>query len=341
MTTAPIPARIQEEAATWIVRLTYGTLAERQRAQAEFTEWKKKDPLHAVAAESLQQVITRITTVKAISQGETSPIQAAMQAGQTSVQGKQRKQLSAALVLAFAITVPAWMMLQTYPVRYLVADVRSVTGEWRTQTLDDGSRITLKNATAVDIKFDVDRRIVKLVKGEILVDVAPDARRPFLVETSDGDVRALGTRFVVNRRTEETVVSMLESSVSVRTAEQRQHHAQSTAVIHAGQRIRIQPDALGNIEEMDAASLDNAWKSHQLVAYNRPLTEILDEINRHRPGKIFYDRKSLAGIEMGAVLPLDDTDQALQLLANSLQNLRIRKLTPYLVQVDLHPAKNK
>lgn len=341
MTATSIPTNIQEEAANWIVRLTYGTPAERHLAQTGFAEWKNKDPVNAAAAESMQQVISCITAVKDVSKGEKSPIQAAIQAGHASSQGKRRKQLVATLLLAFSLSVPAWVALQTYPVRYLAADVRSVTGEWRTQTLSDGSRITLKNATAIDIKFDSERRTLKLVKGEILVDVAPDKTRPFLVETNDGDIRALGTRFVVDRKTDETVVSMLESSVSVRTAEQRKLNTQSNAVIHAGQRIRIQPDALGNIEEMDAVSLENAWQNHQLVAYNRPLTEILDEINRHRPGKIFYDRKALAGIEMGAVLPLDDTDQALQLLANSLPNLRVRKLTPYLVQVDLHADTKK
>jgi transmembrane sensor len=40
------------------------------------------------------------------------------------------------------------------------------------------------------------------------------------------------------------------------------------------------------------------------------------------------------------VLPIEDTDHALQLIANSLPDLRIRTLSPYLVYVD-RAAENK
>ena len=57
-------------------------------------------------------------------------------------------------------------------------------------------------------------------------------------------------------------------------------------------------------------------------------------MDRHRPGHIRYDRAQLEGIRVSAVLPLNDTDRALQLLVDSLPMLRVRTLTSYLAMVD-------
>ena len=74
---------------------------------------------------------------------------------------------------------------------------------------------------------------------------------------------------------------------------------------------------------------------------DRPLPEVLDELARHRPGQLRYDRAQLDHIRVAAVLPLDDTDKALQLLLDNFPQLRVRMLTRYLVMVDAPPQKNK
>ena len=102
-----------------------------------------------------------------------------------------------------------------------MADLRTATGRWETRTLADGTRITQGSASAVNLRYDERRRVIELVRGEILMDVAPDAARPFLVETVHGSIQALGTRFVVDHQAGATVLSMIESRVSVQTATQR------------------------------------------------------------------------------------------------------------------------
>lgn len=203
------------------------------------------------------------------------------------------------------------------------------TGEWQTHTLPDGSRITLEGASAVDLHFDAQQRLVELRQGAILVDVATDAARPFVVESRGSRMRALGTRFVVERNSEVTQLTLLESSVAV------QHGAEPSATsIHAGQSVRITPEALGPIENIDVRSVADAWKFRQLVVRNRPLAEVLDQLARQRPGCIHYDRAQIEHIRVSAVLPLDDTDRALQLLQASFPQLRLRRFTSYVVLVD-------
>lgn len=336
----PIPDDIAEQAADWIVRLTAGDATEREQAQSGFEVWKKQHPLHAEAAASLQQVIGRVNEVRATTHGNPEPAHAALKAALAEGNRSRRRfrKTVATLVVACALLLPAWQLLQIYPPAYLMADLRTTTGQWQTHDLPDGTRITLNSISAVNLHFDIERRILELIKGEILVDVAQDTDRPFLIETAEGSIQALGTRFVVDRHEQTTTLTMLESKVSVQTAEQRAEHSHESTLVQAGERIHITAQGVSAIETIDTRTISDAWQYRHLVVQNRPLTEVLDELNRHRRGHILYDRAQLQGIDMAVVLPLDDTDRALQLLIDSLPMIRIRTLTPYLVLVDLAPA---
>jgi transmembrane sensor len=330
---------IAEDAAHWIVRLTADDAAERETARSGFEAWKQADPRHAQAADRMQGLLGQVQTVRDSVGNSSQPARAALNAALAIDRKPQRgKRLATALAVAFALGAPTWLALQNYPPSYLMADVRTATAQWETQVLSDGTRITLNSASAVNLHFDAKRRAVTLVRGEILVDVARDPGRPFLIETAHGSIRALGTRFVVSLDADATVLSMLESSVSVQTAGQRALKNSEGTVVHAGQRVRITAQGLAPVETIDARSVSDAWKFHQLVVDGRPLPEVLDALGRHRPGRIQYNRAQLEGITVSAVLPLDDTNRALQLLITSFPGLRVRTLTPYLVMVDAPPG---
>ncbi|HCE41020.1 MAG TPA: iron dicitrate transport regulator FecR, partial [Alcanivorax sp.] len=74
----------------------------------------------------------------------------------------------------------------------------TATGEIRDLGLDDGGRLWLNSATTVDVAYDDALRRVTLHDGEILIQTGADPRRrPFVVDTRHGRLRALGTRFTV------------------------------------------------------------------------------------------------------------------------------------------------
>src|SRR5690606_11580505 len=78
------------------------------------------------------------------------------------------------------------------------ADYRTATGEQRRSVLADGTQLQLNTASAVDVAYDANSRRLVLREGEILITTAPDpAGRPFFVQTPQGIVQALGTRFSV------------------------------------------------------------------------------------------------------------------------------------------------
>lgn len=326
------------QAAHWIVQLSSDDGDTRQRAREALDAWKRADPRHAAAAQSMERLLGQVHAVR------DSGTSGASQAALASVLGKPAKRsrvkhYAAGLALACTLAVPAWLALQAYPPAYLMADVRAGAGQWKTQTLSDGTRITLNSDSAVNLRFDASRRAIELLQGEILVDVAKDAARPFLIETRDGSMRAVGTRFVVSREATSTVLSVLESKVSVQTADQRQAKSEAFTLVEAGQSVRIRPDNVGPVTPVDVRSIDDAWAQHRLFADDRPLAEVLDTLGRHRRGYIDYDAASIGHIRISAVLPLDDTDRALQLLAANLPGLRIRTFTPLLVKVDMPLAK--
>lgn len=361
-----------EVAADWLARIEACPASERDIVGAQYASWKQQDPRHARAAARVEALLARIASLRQQTGGNVAPAGAALRAAldgngsrparrgaaggdrarerrvgdepsssdADTATGRQRRPARAgkrllALACAAALTAVLALALPAGPPSAWLADLRTGAGEWQSHTLADGSRLTLSSGSAADVDFADEHRTVRLLRGEVLIDVARDPRRPFLVETPQARVRALGTRFTVQREDGRTTVTMLESSVQVRATSRTPASgvAGDTAVVSAGQRIAATANGLGAVEAVDAHSIERAWRDHRLVAQGLPLPALLDQLSRHRPGWIGYDRAQLENIRVHAVLPLDDTEQALQLLANALPSLRIWQLTPYLVWV--------
>ena len=339
---------ITRQAAEWLVRLSANSATSSDYAVllAEYEKWKQADPRHAEADEKMASLIDQAQQLRNVTPN-TAPARAAIEAGFTENRKRSHiKSVGAALVLVLALAVPGWLILQSNPPAYLLADMRTAPGKWETRTLTDDSRITLNSASAVNLDFDASRRVLTLVRGEILVDVAADPARPFLVETAHGSIRAPGTRFVVSLDGGATTLTMLESSTTVQMAAEKKLQGETKerstksadgTIISAGQRVRITSKGIGEVEDIDTRAIPDTWKFHQLVVENRPLAEVLDELARYRSGIIRYDRAQIENMKVSAVLPLDDPDKALQLLARSFP-IRVHTVTSWLVIVDATDA---
>ncbi|MFJ3461949.1 FecR family protein [Achromobacter spanius] len=328
----PLSDAAVEAAALWVVRLSAGDAAEREAARAGLEAWIRQSPENEAAARRMRLVVDRMQDLRGPGAQTAAPARAGFDAAFAHAKGGRAKRLMLSVAAFALMSLAGWAALQAYPVPYLTADIRSATGQWHTQVLEDGTRVTLASGSAANVRFDAQRRVLELVHGEVLVDVAKDAARPFVVRTPEARITALGTRFVVDRRDAQTVLTMIESRVRVDT------EGGAAAEVQAGQRVTISAQGIGPVQQVDPREVSDAWKFHQLVARDRPLPDVLDALNRHRPGRIFYDRAALEDIRMAVVLPLDDTDRALQLLAESVPGLTLRTVTPYLVWVGKAPS---
>ncbi|MCS3511310.1 FecR family protein [Pseudomonas grimontii] len=310
-------ADLDQQAANWVIRLNEGNLSERE--QQQFERWKAADPQHVAAFERLQGFVGRLQALRP----QQAPVQAALEAARV-----RRRNPAGRVLLGVLLALPVALALRTYPPAYWLADQRTAPAQWQRVNLEDGSQLTLSGNSAVDLTFNGQQRQVRLLRGEILVQVAHDATRPFTVVTDDGQMRALGTRFTVKREAPGTLLSMLESSVAATDASQ--HDA---VQVSAGEQARITPDAVTRLGRIDPRATDDAWKHHQWVVQDRPLPEVLDELARQYGGHVQFDRQQLTDLRVSAVLPLDNPRRALQLIADALP-VRIRAFSPWWLQVE-------
>ncbi|PIB57700.1 FecR family protein [Pseudomonas sp. 2822-17] len=312
-------ADLDQQAANWVIRLNEGNLSERE--QQQFERWKIADPQHAAAFERLQGFVGRLQALRP----QQAPVQAALEAARV-----RRRNPAGRVLLGLLMALPVALALRAYPPTYLLADQRTAPAHWQRINLEDGSQLTLSGNSAVDLTFNGQQRQVRLLRGEILVQVAHDATRPFSVVTDDGQMRALGTRFTVRRETPGTLLTMLESTVAATDA------GQHTAVnVSAGEQARITPDAVTLLGKVDPRATNDAWQHHQLVVQDRPLPEVLDELARQYGGHVQFNREQLADLRVSAVLPLDNPRRALQLIADGLP-VRLRSFSPLWLQIERH-----
>jgi transmembrane sensor len=213
------------------------------------------------------------------------------------------------------------------PWRFYAADYRTATGEQRDVMLADGTQLSLNTASAVDIRFNEGQRRIILRAGEILITSAPDPApqyRPLIVETSQGTVQALGTRFTVRQSDGLSQVAVFEGMVEIRP-----NANDDASRLNAGQRATFSDMYVSATESADPA--EAAWASGNLIAERMRLADFLKEVGRYRPGAIRCD-PAVADLVVSGVYPIHDTDRILESLSHALP-VRVSYATRYWVTV--------
>ena len=338
----PSAASVAEQAAAWLVRLDSEDTHEREAARLGFEAWKADDPRHAQAAARLQAFVAQVRQIGQQAPDDGRAARAALDAAHGKARQSRRRRTAAraggALALVLALALPSWLAVHSYPPANLWADLHSNGGQWVEHRLSDGSVVTLSGVSAINYRFDEASRVVELVRGSLLIEVAKDASRPFYVQTPLGRIQALGTRFVVRYDDGGMTLEMLESRVAVQTPAPSKSGAGQGRVVDAGQRLHIGRDGRQALGAVDTRAIEQGWRQHQLVVDDRPLPEVLDQLARHHPGPMHFDREALERIRVSGVLPLDDTAKALRLLQRNFPELRVRAVAGRWVWIDLQPA---
>jgi len=208
-------------------------------------------------------------------------------------------------------------------------DYRTGAGEQRAVVLADQSRLLLNTRTTVDVVMNASERLVVLHGGEILVQTAPDGQhppaRPFGVQTPQGRVQALGTRFTVRSDHARTMVNVLEHAVTLRP-----HDAPAqTLRLQTGQQASFTRQRIA--APQPASSLYSDWANGHLVVHDWRLADVVGELARYRPGRLGCDA-AVADIRVSGVFPVHDTDRALAVLTHAFA-VRVVRLTRYWVSV--------
>ena len=311
---SPLTLETLEAAATWYVQLNDGAASE-ARTQA-WQAWMQSSPEHAAAwsrVEKLQQ------------QWAMMPQQAAL-SGLGAAQA-QRRDVLKMLGMLMAVGGGSWLAVEQVPYRSMLAQQRTGIRERRSLRLDDGSQLELNADTALAIHFDSRQRLIQLLRGEIIVQTAKDpAQRPFMVQTAQGGVRALGTRFSVRQLPEQTRVGVLEAAVEVSP----QRHADHALRLETGQQVTFDRDRVGSARPLPAGS--TAWVQGMLSVDDWRLGDFIEELGRYRPG-VLHCAAEVHGLRISGAFRIDDTDTVLENLGKSLP-VKVRYLTRYWASIE-------
>ncbi|MBV7482992.1 FecR domain-containing protein [Bordetella sp. BOR01] len=313
---AAIDTDLLKEAADWAVTLHYDTPTDAER-QA-FDRWRRQSPAHEAAWARAQAVFRTFNQM---------PANIGKDALKRLEHRHDRRRALRLLGLVLLAAPAGWLAWRHTPWQEWTADLRAGTGEQKTVTLVDGTRLVLNTATAVDVAFTATERRLALVAGEIFITTAQDpspARRPFIVRTVQGSLRPLGTRFNVRRLNDSTRVAVFEGAVEVCPVTSTQ-----ATIVQAGEQMAFTAGALQAVQPAD----DNAvlWKRGMLLAKDMRLGDVIAELARYRPGVLRCD-PAVADMLTSGALSLTDTDAALALLSSTLP-LRIEYRTRYWVTV--------
>ena len=302
---------IIQQAANWLTRLHDEDVSESER-QA-FNAWCQADPRHAVAIERMRALWGSFDTL---------PAQPARVALNRAFAPRPARGVQAMAVLGLVLC--GWLGLEQLPV--WMADQRTGVGERLQIALADGSQLQLNSNSAVDVRFDGHQRVVELLQGELWVDVAKDARRPFVVRTDQGTATALGTRYLVKRAPDgTTVVTVIESTVAVKG------DTSEGVKVMAGQRSILDHGRAEPPQAIDDTDPD-AWTRGLLKVNDQPLSDVLQTLASYRHGLVRFDPQALRGLRVSGVFRLDDTAAALAALADNLP-IQVEYFTDLLVVV--------
>lgn len=174
-------------------------------------------------------------------------------------------------------------------------------GERRIAALEDGSRVSLDAATALEVKIEDDRRTVEMLHGRAKFDVAKDTLRPFTVQAGDKLIVALGTSFSVEIVDGEVRVILYEGRVEVRD----RTDVAASGVRDHGVRQVLTPgvelvDAIGSAAPGRLGTIDAGetltWESGLLSFVGEPLGKAVERMNRYSSRTIRLADPSLATI---------------------------------------------
>lgn len=203
------------------------------------------------------------------------------------------------------------------------ADHATATAETRSLTLDDGSTVALAPDSAIEI-VPGPGRTVRLLKGEALFKVTRDPSRPFRVLANAVETTVLGTEFDVRLQEDGAVVAVREGVVRVdqATVSERLEAGDWVSVAAAGLVAR------GALPTKEIA----AWQSGRIIARDRSIAEVVDEIRRSFGGVIVVSQESFARRRVTGVYNLSDPVVALR-AAVSVHGGTVRELSPWLLIV--------
>ncbi|OPA92801.1 sugar ABC transporter substrate-binding protein [Pseudomonas fluorescens] len=306
MNVTPTPA--QEQAALGWLSLLHDSPSSGD--QARFSHWLRADPAH-VEAYSQAQVLWELSEVPArtLADEEALALQGYLNAMNTSKRSR-RGRWSSALAVAACLLVMVSMGAGWQPSRWVDdfgADYVTAPGEIKTVTLADQSHVTLDADSAIDVDFSRGERHIRLRRGAGFFSVTHTGQ-PFVVEAGSGEARVLGTQFEVRLQPAGAQVTVLSGRVGVTPSDIGQQQ-----ILTAGQQVAYAEGVADTLHPVDSESR-LAWRDGWLNYYKAPLADVVKDLGRYYPGRIFVLNDEMGAKRVSGSFPSKDPQAVLNAL---------------------------
>jgi transmembrane sensor len=321
---ATVNSQIIQEAAEWFVEFNADTPDEATRRR--FDQWLRLSPEHVRAYMELLPIWDDAAALPLPVDASAEALIASAKAASNvlALRGRSaaatdhnadqpiyagapvtRRWLAAAAMVAAVISVASvWAYLQSRTPAYVTG-----VGEQHSLMLTDGSTIQLDALSKLRVHYTAGERGVELLSGRAEFQVVKNSARPFVVRSGGVRVRAVGTQFDVDSRSQSVVVTVVDGRVAVTPPA----GGGETSELGAGEQLVLSSGQLRKAEQPDVAAA-TAWAQRQLIFEAASLQEVAAEFNRYNTRRLSIESDQVGSIEISGIFSSTDPASLIRFL---------------------------
>ncbi|VVE54497.1 FecR family protein [Pandoraea fibrosis] len=319
----PLPPKrrldaLERQAMTWVRRMASGEMT---HADGDtLREWARRDPSHAQALanarrqwQHLTQAAHRHAAAAAVC-AAPAPARSPAQHRKTERGFDPRRRwwlagTAGAFATAAGVAAIGGPLGWLPGTAALHADYRTGTGEQRMVALAGNVSVEMNTRTSVVVRVGSTAGI-DLLGGEAAVDTT-HAAAPFEIVAGVGRTIAHRARVEVRNVAQKVCVTCVDGVAEV-------VHTAGRVQLRARQQLVYDERALQSLVNVGDGEMP-AWRDGYLRFAEVPLGDVIDEINRYRPGKVVLMNDRLAVRPVTGRFAIRSLDVALGQIEHSLQ----------------------
>ena len=315
---------IEQRASEWIIRSEGGNFTEEMRGELE--RWLQ-DPRNRVTFLRIKEAWRRANRIRRARPLDgnvdpdllTNPDLTPGPDDTNSNSGSKwpfRIAAGALTLIIYLLGLLAWIVLGrsdwiSYP---------TSIGGYEHITLPDGTAIQLNTDSEIRARVTPEKREMKMIRGEALIKIAHDPRRPFTVSVADASVRAdlpgvVGAAFVLRMRgPKEVDVAVTDGTIVfgpkvrvIDVALGRNFTYQTT--LGVGDAATVRPEGI-HLARIALEDLNRklSWTAGLLSFQGETLAEVTDEFNRYNRKHMVVADPMIAERRIGGAFQATDPD---------------------------------
>lgn len=295
-----LPA-LEREAHAWIRRLTSGEA--RASDAAALQRWCSQSPAHAAAFSEASRFWKAFGPAgQSLLADERVTNRGPRAGGRTSI--SRRAVVGGALAATAAGVMVVRPPLDLWPSLFeLRADYRTGVGEQREVAVVDGVVVQMNTRTSISLGSGDASGAVELIAGEASFKVADRRAATFSVIAAGGRTTSTEAQFDVRVEGAGVHVTCLANEAYV-------EHRTQRMVLKSRQRVTYGDSGFGDVVAIDP-SIAAAWQQGLIICNMMPLTDLIQELNRYRSGRIVLLNAQLGRNPVNGRFRIDRPDEAL------------------------------